>query len=80
MRDYSKSKFDYRRDKSGGWRFIAAPGTISRKKLIPREQTRKQLPGNPRRTITLEHKIYKTVFHLMDVGKVMASFHGRHAQ
>jgi hypothetical protein len=48
MRDYSKSKFDYRRDKSGGWRFIAVPGNISLKqqKLIPREKTRKQLPGN----------------------------------
>lgn len=82
MWDYSKSKFDYHRDKSGGWRFIAVPGNISlnQQKLIPGEQTRKQLPGNPRRTMTLEHKIYKTVFHLMDVGKFTASFHGAHAQ
>jgi hypothetical protein len=41
MRDYSKSKFDYHRDKSGGWRFIAVPRNVSlnQQKLIPREQT-----------------------------------------
>jgi hypothetical protein len=46
MRDYSKSKFDYRRDKSEGWRFIAVSGNISLKqqKLIPWEQIRKHFP------------------------------------
>jgi hypothetical protein len=70
MWDYFKSKFDYHWDTSGGWRFIAAPGNISfnQQKLIPREQTPKQLPGYPRRTPTLAHEIYKTVFRLMDTG------------
>jgi hypothetical protein len=71
MRDYFKSKFDYHWDMSGGWRFIAAPENISlnQQKLIPREQTPKQLPGNPRCTPTLAHTIYETIFHLMATGE-----------
>jgi hypothetical protein len=77
MRDYFKSKFDYQWDTSGGWRFIAVPGSMSlnQQKLIPREQTPKQLPGNPRRALALAHKIYKTVFYLMEAGKVAAVCH-----
>lgn len=71
MRDYFKSKFDYQWDMSGGWRFIVVPGSMSlnQQKLIPREQTPKQLPGNPRHALALAHKIYKTVFYLMEAGK-----------
>jgi hypothetical protein len=78
MRDYFKSKFDYQWDKSGGWRFIFVLGSMSLKqqKLIPREQTPKQLPGNPRHALALAHKIYKTVFYLMEAGEVAAVGHG----
>lgn len=80
MQDYFKSKFDYQWDMSGGRRFIVVPGNMSlnQQKLIPREQTPKQLPGNPRRAPALAHKIYKTVFHLMEAGKVAAVSHGPH--
>ena len=71
MRDYFKSKFDYQWDMSGGWRFIVVRGSMSlnQQKLIPREQTPKQLPGNPRHALALAHKIYKTVLYLMEAGK-----------
>jgi hypothetical protein len=72
MRDYFKSKFDYHWDMSGGWRFIAAPGNISfnQQKLIPWEQTPKQLPGNPRRMMTLAREVCGTVFQLTDTMRV----------